>query len=126
MYRFGRAVTVPVVLILLLVSCAAPPPPGAGLPPLPPGAASLPPPNLQIVAPKAPPPIQFEPVDPAPKSQVDYFAWDPGHWHWTGSDWFWIRGHYVEKPYTGSYWVKGHWDQRPYGWTWIPGYWSLS
>ena len=44
--------------------------------------------------------------------------------HWTGTNWFWMAGHYVERPYTNAYWVPGHWDSRPYGWTWIPGYWA--
>ena len=69
-------------------------------------------------------PAQAETVPPAPPATMQYFYWDPGHWHWTGTDWFWMAGHYVERPYTNAYWVPGHWDSRPYGWTWIPGYWA--
>jgi len=107
-------------LLALLAGCMQPPPPAmANLPP-------LPPPNVQIVAPQPPPPAQAETVPPAPPATMQYFYWDPGHWHWTGTDWFWVAGHYVEKPYTNAYWVPGHWDSRPYGWTWIPGYWAQT
>ena len=114
----ARALTL--LLIPLLASCMRPPPPdGAYLQP-------LPPPNVEIVAPNPPPAPQVETQPAAPAANTQYFYWDPGHWHWTGSDWFWIPGHYVEKPYTNAYWVPGHWDSRPYGWTWIPGYWAQT
>jgi hypothetical protein len=85
---------------------AAPPPPAVLLPP-------LPPPSVEIVSPKTPPPPQAEVQPPAPPANMQYFYWDPGHWHWTGADWYWIAGHYIEKPYKNAYWVPGHWDQRP-------------
>ena len=107
-------------LLASLAGCMQPPPPAmANLPP-------LPPPNVQIVAPQPPPPARAETVPQAPPATMQYFYWDPGHWHWTGADWFWVAGHYVERPYTNAYWVPGHWDSRPYGWTWIPGYWAQT
>jgi hypothetical protein len=47
------------------------------------------------VAPIAPPPAQVETPPPAPSPLA---MWQPGHWSWNGSQYFWTSGHYVERP----------------------------
>jgi hypothetical protein len=115
----------PVLLILpllLLTACepGVPYGPGVQYP-----GWTLPPVDTTISAPKAPPAPQPEVVAPLPQGPAGYFVWDPGHWHWTGQDFVWIDGHYVERPYRGSTWVPGLWapDKSKTEWIWTPGHW---
>ena len=54
----------------------------------------------------------------------EYFIWEPGHWHWTGQEYLWIPGSYIERPYQSAVWVHGGWTENGLTWTWMPGHWS--
>jgi len=111
----GAALAAP-ALLLLLVSCSSP----GGMP-----GGTLPPPNVIIVAQKEPPPPQAETVPPPPAAVAsEYFVWEPGHWHWTGTGFVWIPGSYIERPYLGRVWIHGGWTYSDLTWTWTPGHWS--
>ncbi|MGH6881269.1 hypothetical protein [Hypericibacter sp.] len=86
---------------------------------------SLPPVDTTITSPQAPPAPQAETEAALPQGPAGYFVWDPGHWHWTGADFVWIGGHYVERPYRGSTWVPGEWaqDKDKTVWIYTPGHW---
>jgi hypothetical protein len=133
--RLGR----PFLLLLFLPLLAAgspppedsPPPPGLRLPGWTWGPGfqfpgwTLPLPNELITAPHAPPALPQETIPPPPAGPAGYFEWDPGHWHWTGQTYTWIRGAYVERPYRGSTWVPGDWNDHDHDNVWIytPGHW---
>src|SRR5579885_2863897 len=115
MAKLGRRL-LPLVL-LLLAGCASP----GGMP-----GGTLPPPDMTIVSPKEPPPAKAEAVPPPPApAPANYFVWDPGHRHWTGQEYVWIPGRYVETPYKHALWVHGGWTYNgDLTWTWTPGHWS--
>ncbi|WP_297491711.1 hypothetical protein [Acidocella sp.] len=68
-----------------------------------------------------PPPRQWEAPPPPPPGAA--FIWVPGHWHWTGHRYFWVRGHYAHREVGWHHWVDGHWAVINYQWRWIPGHW---
>ncbi len=79
---------------------------------------------VEIVAPRAPPPVRYEVVPPPPAGRVEVVTWDPGHWHWNGHEYVWVPGHYVERPRREAVWEPGHWAERPNGaWVWVEGHW---
>lgn len=89
-------------------------------------SGTIPPPDMTIVTQKAPPAPNAEQIPPPPAAApANYFVWEGGHWHWTGIDFIWIPGHYLEAPYQHAVWVHGGWnyDGNLY-WTWTPGHWS--
>lgn len=50
------------------------------------------------------------------------YAWEPGHWGWSGGRWTWTPGYWVAvRP--GHHWVPGHWIYGPNGRRWVPGHW---
>jgi len=119
----GRAALLALPLLLSLTACDPNFPwigPGTQYP-----GWTLPPVDTTISAPKAPPALQAETEGLLPQGPAGYFVWDPGHWHWTGQDFVWIDGHYVERPYRGSTWVPGSWaqDQEKTVWIYTPGHW---
>ena len=64
------------------------------------------------------PALIFEPVPVAPSTRV---IWQPGHWHWNGARFVWVRGHFVQRLAYYHQWVPGHWDG--YG-HWIRAHWG--
>jgi len=50
--------------------------------------------------------------------------WEPGHWHWMGRDYVWIRGRFVRRRPEYHLWVEGHWERRGPGWAWVPSHWE--
>ena len=75
-----------------------------------------------IIAPNAPPPPRVETI-PAPPAQT--MLWRPGHWMWTGANWSWQQGEYVQRPEPTAVWEPGHWSQRPDGgYVWVDGHWQ--
>ena len=70
---------------------------------------------------QAPPPLRYEAVPPPPGAA---YVWAPGHWHWNGYRYFWVRGHYVIREAGWHHWVDGHWGIVYGQWRWIPGHWS--
>lgn len=65
------------------------------------------------------PPLQVETVPPPPRPLL---VWEPGTWRWTGFQYVWLPGHYIERP-PGDHWVHGHWAYRGGNWVWIAGGW---
>ncbi len=75
-----------------------------------------------VIAPGAPPPIREE-VVPPPPGPAEVSIWTPGHWEWNGRSYFWVGGHYVERPEPGLFWEPGRWTARHGHWEWIGGHW---
>jgi WXXGXW repeat (2 copies) len=78
----------------------------------------FPPPVTVLTAPPAPQP-EFPPPAPSPT-----YVWQPGHWSWSGVQYFWEPGKYVERPTASASYVPGHWEQRMTGWVWVDGRWE--
>jgi hypothetical protein len=62
--------------------------------------------------------VEAETVSPGPA-----YAYTRGYWRWTGTDYVWVSGAWVERPRPAAVWVEGHWMRRPGGWVWIAGHW---
>lgn len=111
-------------LALLMAACTSQPTRTAQAPP------PAPKPGVAIVAPRQPPPPLAESIPPAPPAPAGHFVWNPGHYHWNytaggqGSDFAWLPGHFVERPYQGSVWTNGNWTLQDGAWGWTPGYWQ--
>jgi WXXGXW repeat (2 copies) len=75
----------------------------------------------EVIVTREPPAVQVETqtVSPGPRH-----VWTRGYWRWTGTDYEWVSGRWIERPARGSVWVEGEWQRRPGGWVWIPGHWS--
>ena len=71
-------------------------------------------------APRPPPQVIVEQMPPAPGPA---FVWQPGHWRWNGHDYFWVPGHYVERPRHVREWVAPHWEQRNGAYVLFEGHW---
>ncbi len=65
------------------------------------------------------PALREEMIPPPPRERM---LWEPGHWHWNGGQYVWIRGHYIER---GRFtrWEHGHWEIRGGVQVWVPGHW---
>ena len=70
---------------------------------------------------QAPPAPPYETVPPPPGHA---YIWAPGHWHWNGYKYRWIRGHYVLRHPGWHHWANGHWAVIGGRWAWIPGHWN--
>jgi WXXGXW repeat (2 copies) len=75
----------------------------------------------EIVAPR-PPPLRAELVPP-PSQPIETVEWRPGHWQWTGHDYAWSPGLYMERPDAHAVWEPDHWTETADGWEWVPGRW---
>jgi hypothetical protein len=62
--------------------------------------------------------VEAETVSPGPG-----YVWTRGYWRWSGVDYVWVPGVWVECPRPAAVWVAGHWVRRPGGWVWIAGHW---
>jgi hypothetical protein len=49
-------------------------------------------------------------------------TWQPGEWDWSGTDFVWNQGTYVDHR-SGWIWEPGHWAQDGSGWVWMNGAW---
>ena len=81
-------------------------------------SAQPPPPNYAPI-----PPPRAETVPPRPGERL---IWQPGHWHWDGYRYIWLRGHYVQRrPHYGHY-AEGHWAWGPRvgRYVWVPAHWE--
>ncbi len=74
-----------------------------------------------LAAPYAPPPELAEIPPPAPSPNS---LWRVGHWVWSGVNYLWTRGHYIERPTPTANWSRGYWQQGPDGWVWVEGHWT--
>ncbi|SJZ93833.1 YXWGXW repeat-containing protein [Enhydrobacter aerosaccus] len=75
-----------------------------------------------IYVPAAPPPPRAEIVPTVPADRV--VTWQPGYWRWTGAEYAWVAGHYVDAPRRGAVWIPGRWEQRARGWVYVDGHWN--
>ncbi|WP_224241762.1 hypothetical protein [Hyalangium gracile] len=78
--------------------------------------------NQEVTAAQAPPPVQTEAMPPAPSTNV---TWAPGYWYWSGSDWVWIEGSWVEPPRPGLVFVSPRWHFRGGSWVFVGGGWAV-
>jgi hypothetical protein len=74
----------------------------------------------EVVVDAAPPAPIFETVGIAPGP--GYF-WIGGYYHWYGSRWGWVRGHYELPPRHGAVWVGPRYDYRGGRRVYIRGFW---
>ncbi|MEO8205437.1 MAG: hypothetical protein ABI615_04600 [Chthoniobacterales bacterium] len=51
-------------------------------------------------------------------------VWINGYWSWNGSEWIWVRGHWVEAPRRGARWVTSKYYIANGQRHWRPGYWQ--
>jgi hypothetical protein len=75
-----------------------------------------------VYAPAPPPPPRGEVILPPPGPR-EAFVWAPGHYEWSGRSYFWVTGHYIERPEPGLIWEPGRWIDRHGRWEWIGGHW---
>lgn len=76
--------------------------------------------------PYGPPP--YPPVPPPREEFVPELRrdrlWEPGHWHWNGREYVWIRGHEIRWRERYRRFVPGQWIFRGGRWVWIGGHWE--
>lgn len=119
MQHFDRRVGIAAIAFsaAALFGCSAPPSPSP--------AATVPGSfdtiTAAVVAPYRPPPKRAELPPPAPSPQA---LWQFGHWSWTGAQYLWTPGHYVERPAPTANWISDYWRQEQDGWLWVEGRWS--
>jgi hypothetical protein len=78
----------------------------------------------EVIAPRAPPPLMYEPIPPIPPGYGDMATWTPGYWRWSGSDYIWVPGAYNDRPRREARWVPARWEQRGTSWIYIEGHWG--
>jgi hypothetical protein len=59
-----------------------------------------------------------------PPCPEDGYLWTPGYWHWTGSDYYWVPGTWVQPPRVGVLWTPGYWAFIGGAYGWHAGYWG--
>lgn len=73
-------------------------------------------------------PMPYGPV-PGPQSEAvppprAGAIWEPGHWHWNGERYVWLRGQWsIGGPRYGHY-MQGHWGWDGGHWAWRPAHWE--
>ena len=77
--------------------------------------------DREVIVTRTPPAVQVETQPASPGSQ---FVWTRGYWRWTGTDYVWVPGGWVERPRARATWVEGQWLRRPGGWVWVAGHWQ--
>ena len=103
--------------VFILSACSAPPAPPTEAAPVAWSAARI----AVVAAPHPPPPIRAELPPPAPSPQA---LWKFGHWRWSGQQYVWVPGHYVQRPSPTANWIPDYWEQGPDGWMWVEGRWT--
>jgi hypothetical protein len=99
-----------------------PPPPRYSPPPPPPPAAyDEPAGDIEVRATQPPPPLPDYEQPPCPE---DGYLWTPGYWHWSGSDYYWVPGTWVQPPRVGVLWTPGYWAFVGGAYGWHAGYWG--
>ncbi len=105
---------------LLLVACVVeperryPPPPVARVTYVEPGV-------VEIRAMEAPPPLPDYDQPPMPE---DGYLWTPGYWHWSGHDYYWVPGTWVQPPQPGVLWTPAYWGYAGGAYVFHAGYWG--
>ncbi len=68
------------------------------------------------------PPVRAENVPAPPPSRIA-LIWRPGHFQWTGTDYAWTPGEWVDRAGHGTLWQDGYWKRSGATETWIPAHW---
>ena len=68
------------------------------------------------------PPVRAEQVPPPPPTRT-VVIWQPGHWKWTGADYAWEPGLWIERAGHGTLWQDGYWADGPLRPQWIAAHW---
>jgi hypothetical protein len=71
--------------------------------------------------PPAPPPVQTEPIPPAPSPE---HIWIGGYHRWDGHAYVWTKGRYEHRPHPGAKWKAAHWEPRGHQHVWVEGEWE--
>jgi hypothetical protein len=74
----------------------------------------------EVVAPRAPPPVIVEQVQPRPG-----YIWARSYYRWDGRQYVTVRGHW-EPNRVGYHYVHPHYEQRRDGWHWRAGVWVVG
>lgn len=75
----------------------------------------------EVTVTKTPPAVQVETPTTSPGQR---YVWTRGYWRWTGADYEWVPGSWVERPGAAAVWVDGQWQSHPGGWVWVAGHWQ--
>jgi hypothetical protein len=70
-----------------------------------------------------PPPPELGPPPPPP-GPPERWVIEPGHWHWNGYRYVWVRRHWIPVRAGFAHFVPGHWANTPGGPRWIPSHWA--
>lgn len=70
--------------------------------------------------PLRPPP--GEPIYEVTPGERSGYEWVSGHWEWTGTDYVWSPGRWIESR-SGYVWVPDNWWRRGKSWYLNPGHW---
>ena len=98
-----------------------PPLPRSSYVPPPPAPAEVAVVDVEVRATVPPPPLPDYDQPPCPE---DGYIWTPGYWHWTGSDYYWVPGTWVQPPRVGFLWTPGYWGFVGGIYGWHAGYWG--
>jgi WXXGXW repeat (2 copies) len=75
----------------------------------------------EILVTRAPPVVRVETRTVSPGSR---YVWTRGYWRWTGVNYEWVPGSWIERPRPAAVWIEGGWMRRPGGWVWVAGHWE--
>jgi hypothetical protein len=75
----------------------------------------------EVLSAQAPPQVQMETPPPAPSAA---YTWAPGYWYWSGVEWAWIQGSWVEPPRAGLRFIAPRWVRRGPSWAFVAGGWA--
>ncbi len=121
-YISASKVTAILATVILLSACVVRErvyraPPRAYYPP-PVVSASV---DVEVRSTEAPPPLPDYQQPPCPE---EGYLWTPGYWHWSGTEYFWIPGTWVQPPRFGVLWTPGYWAFSGGSYGWHGGYWG--
>ena len=68
----------------------------------------------------APPPPRVESMPPAPG---EGYVWAPGYWNWSGNQYVWSEGRYVQGR-RGEHWVPDRWNEHEGRYRFERGHWD--
>lgn len=81
-------------------------------------------PGCSAPPPTHPPvPATFAEDVPVPPTSPVAQIWRPGHYDWTGTEYVWIPGEWVERAGHSSLWQDGYWRESGSAEVWIPAHW---
>jgi hypothetical protein len=70
-----------------------------------------------------PPPVVAPEPLPPPPGPVEAMVWVPGHYEWSGRAYYWVHGHYIQRPEPGLIWEPGVWVNVHGHYEWHGGHW---